>query len=164
MLQPLLRNLKNYTENQIHILIWPQLHVLQLQIMVLLGKTNPSLTKITFSTCNLQYIARIINCLVELGSKFSHLRGQQNSSRAAHCKSNRFPISCIHRGAVDFLDHLSPTDKNHRTSIVTGALLSPTNLLEQLVYLPSTQSPGFWSEVHPKETSVSMVQPLPASP
>lgn len=52
MLQPFLRNLKNYIENQIHILIGPQIHVLQLQTVVPPGKNNPSLVQITFSTCS----------------------------------------------------------------------------------------------------------------
>lgn len=96
-----------------------------------------------------QYTARIINYLVELRSNFFHLRGHQNSSRTAHCKSNRFPISCIHQRAVDFLDCPSPSEKTHWILLVTGALLSPTNPLEQWVYLPS-QIPVFWSEVTSK--------------
>lgn len=59
-----------------------------------------------------QYIARIINHLVEVRSKFSHLRGHQNSSRTAQCKSNRFPNSPIHQGAVDFLDCPFSKQKN----------------------------------------------------
>lgn len=52
---------------------------------------------------------------------------------------------------MDFPNRPSPTEKNPRSSTATGALLSPTNLLEQWVYLPSTQSPAFQSEVTSKE-------------
>lgn len=90
-----------------------------------------------------QYIARIINHLVELRSKFSHLRGHQNSSRTAHCKSNRFPISPI-QGAVDFLECPFSYRKNDRILIVTGALLESPKTFWSTE--STSQSPVFWSE------------------
>lgn len=81
-------------KNQIQILIWPQLHCLTASSYD--GSRNSKKQSGKNNSFNLQqYIAKTMHYLLELGSKFSHLRGHQNSPRPAHHKSDKSPIALI---------------------------------------------------------------------
>lgn len=110
-----------------------------------------------------QYIDRIINYLL-LRSKFPHLTDHQNSSRTSHCKSNRFPISCIHQGVWIFL--IVPLQQKKPIEIqLLQELFFPSQTFwsSEFISLQSRVLP-FGVRIHQREVSIGTAQPLPASP
>lgn len=96
-----------------------------------------------------QCITRIIDYLVELKSEFYHL-GEKTVQGQLTVNPTDFPSPVFTNELWIF-----PTTPLQQKKILDLLLLQelffpPTNLLEQWVYLPSTQSPAFQSEVTSK--------------